>query len=63
MLILCRLCHHQEPHYARSLCRRCYNKAYARGELAALPYKTAHDRRLYWREWKRQWRAMKDITL
>jgi NMD protein affecting ribosome stability and mRNA decay len=57
MLITCALCGHQEPHHARSLCRRCYNKVYACALILAFPCKAARDRRQYWREWKRQARA------
>lgn len=40
---------------------RCYERARRLGCLTAFPRRSARERRVYWREWKRQRRAMKGV--
>jgi len=55
--IICPVCGHEACHEARGLCGGCYRKAHRTGMVTAFALgrraPRAHDRRDYWRAWKR----------
>lgn len=56
-------CHPDRPVEARGLCHTCYERARKRGLLAGFPRRAAiEDRRLYWRQKKREYRRLDKAT-